>query len=106
MDAFGGVVPAVPERDESYGFALHCPRGGQLWLFDSTIDGSRPRQEAHVRMPQESIFVQVEDGRDGVAKLVGVEGKSAEVEYFASPAGPVVRRLRLPPATALSEVEL
>jgi len=55
-------------------------------------------------MPK-SIFVQVGDGRDGVAKLIAVKGKSAEVEYFESPAGPTVRRLCVP-LGELREVEL
>ena len=43
-------------------------------------------------MPR-STFVQFEDGHDGVAKLVAVEGDSAEIEYFESPAGPTLRRV-------------
>jgi ATP-dependent helicase HepA len=45
---------------------------------------------------QKSTFVEFEDGRDGVAKLVAVEGELAEVEYFESPAGPTLRRVQSP----------
>src|SRR5712691_1935949 len=39
-------------------------------------------------------FVQVEGGTDGIGKLVRFDANEAEIEYFESPAGPRLRRLR------------
>lgn len=56
-------------------------------------------------MSIQSIFVQLESGRDGVGKLKNIEGEQAEIEYFESPAGPSLRRVQLPVGSLL-EVEL
>ena len=41
-------------------------------------------------------FVEVEDRTDGIGKLIDVDATWAEVEYFKSPAGPCLERIRVP----------
>lgn len=50
-------------------------------------------------------FVQIDGGTDGIGKLVGLDGAQAEVEFFESPAGPRLRRVRVG-ARSVREVEL
>lgn len=47
-------------------------------------------------MGTRSTFVQVETGRDGIGKLVDAGPGFAEIEYFESPAGARVQRVRVP----------
>lgn len=56
-------------------------------------------------MTRTGTFVQVETSADGVGKVVEVHGVDADVEYFVSPAGARVHRVRVPTA-AVREVEL
>jgi ATP-dependent helicase HepA len=50
-------------------------------------------------------FVQVESGTDGIGKLVDGDAKQVEIEYFESPAGPLLRRIRAS-IGSVREVEL
>jgi len=56
-------------------------------------------------MSTRSQFVQIEHGGDGICKLIAIDGQHAEIEYFESPAGPRLRRVRAP-VGSLREVEL
>lgn len=51
------------------------------------------------------MFVEHANRDDGIGKLLSVDGKRADVEYFESPAGPVLRRVRTS-IELLREVEL
>ncbi|WP_437931103.1 protein DpdE [Sorangium sp. So ce291] len=44
------------------------------------------------------MFVRVDRSRDGIGKLIAVSDGAAEVEYFASPAGPALHSERVPSA--------
>jgi ATP-dependent helicase HepA len=50
-------------------------------------------------------FVQVEERPDGIGKLVEFDNRWAEIEYFESPAGPSLERVRVP-AKSVRPVEL
>src|SRR5437868_15478733 len=50
-------------------------------------------------------FVQLQEGADGIGKLVDSSRSMAEIEYFLSPAGPSVRKVRVP-IGRVREVEL
>jgi len=50
-------------------------------------------------------FVQVDGRLDGVGKLTDLDANSAVVEYFTSPAGPSLERVRVP-AKAVHPIEL
>src|SRR5687768_15339141 len=52
-----------------------------------------------------TTFVQVGRGFDGVGKLLNVERKQADVEYFESPVGPRLHQIQSPIESA-REVEL
>ena len=45
---------------------------------------------------QSHSFVLVKDGLDGIGKFIQLRGTVAEVEYFISPAGPELKRVRVP----------
>lgn len=49
--------------------------------------------------------MQVGRGTDGVGKLVNVDGKQADIEYFESPVGPRLHKIQAPVGT-VAEVEL
>jgi ATP-dependent helicase HepA len=55
--------------------------------------------------PRRGTFVRVAGTADGLGKLVDVRDGIAEVEYFASPAGPEVHTLRVP-LTKVHPIEL
>jgi ATP-dependent helicase HepA len=50
-------------------------------------------------MSSASTFVRVDGTTEGIGKLVGAFAGKAEIEYFDSPAGPSVRRVKAPVAT-------
>ena len=50
-------------------------------------------------------FVQVDGRLDGIGKLTDLDANSAVVEYFTSPAGPLLERVRVP-AQAVHPIEL
>jgi ATP-dependent helicase HepA len=56
-------------------------------------------------MSTRCVFVRDTRAKDGIGKLVDLDGNQGEIEYFESPAGPQVRRVRAP-LSALTEVEL
>ena len=56
-------------------------------------------------MGTRSTFVQVESGKDGIGKLVEIRANVAEIEYFESPAGPILRTVHVPVST-VKEVQL
>src|SRR5882762_9640998 len=60
-----------------------------------------PKNNATVRC----AFVRIEGSKDGVGKLVEISGKIAEIEYFESPAGPVLHRKHAA-ISSVKEVEL
>ena len=50
-------------------------------------------------------FVEVDGTVDGIGKIVNFDAGIAEVEYFESPAGPILRTVRVP-AKRIRGVEL
>lgn len=50
-------------------------------------------------------FVHVNDGSDGIGKLIEFDNLWAEIEYFKSPAGPSFERVRVP-AKSVKPIEL
>src|SRR5437867_3060208 len=57
------------------------------------------------RMFRPGTFIRVDSTSDGVGKVVEARGDETEVEYFVSPAGPRVHRVRVQ-GTNVREVEL
>jgi ATP-dependent helicase HepA len=52
-----------------------------------------------------SMFVRLHGREEGIGKLVGILADEAEIEYFDSPAGPMLRRVHAP-TSVVEKVEL
>ena len=46
------------------------------------------------KMGTQGTFVQIEGGTDGIGKFVDADAIQAEIEYFESPAGPRLHRIK------------
>lgn len=69
-------------------------------------ESTRQRTPRTIELPASRIaFVEVAESSNGVGKLIATEGDQAVVEYFESPAGPRLTRVRAP-FSAIREVEL
>ena len=70
--------------------------------------GSKPDVQsgaAHLLDHKMDAFVEVDGTVDGIGKIVNFDAGIAEVEYFESPAGPILRTVRVP-AKRIRGVEL
>ncbi|HMI82572.1 MAG TPA: protein DpdE [Polyangiaceae bacterium] len=79
-----------------------CP--GDSYIMPEALTASL-REGVTLRTLPTGVFVQVDASADGLGKFAQTHGAEADIEYFVSPAGPRVHRVRVP-LVSVRQVEL
>jgi len=109
--ALAGRIGVSQAQVSSWETGKFEPTSGQLAALveifgpDGPARSSLGRPSTTEALATKCTFVQVEGGTDGVGKLVDLDRGQADIEFFESPAGPRLRRIRVS-ATSVREVEL